>query len=171
PAAIQQVSLTEAIIELVKAGLGVSALARWAVQPYVDAGALSAVRLTQKGYRRQWRAVVLKDMAPVQYAKDFIELVAKRSPVAESPAATCWRDEPRRVARGAEEIAHAFARRQPRVRHRDDDRERRFVSRQRCIGVGRHVSHAGRATRARAVVLVRRRAEGEPRRHPQRRHV
>ena len=38
PARIEEVQLTEAITELVKAGLGVAMLARWAVQPLIDAG-------------------------------------------------------------------------------------------------------------------------------------
>ena len=38
PARIEEVQLTEAITELVKAGLGVAVLARWAVQPLIDAG-------------------------------------------------------------------------------------------------------------------------------------
>ncbi|PYR58483.1 MAG: hypothetical protein DMF91_17150 [Acidobacteria bacterium] len=81
PKSIQLVQLTEAIIELVKAGLGVGVMARWAVDPYVRAGAIRAMRLTRKGYRREWAAVVLRDMAEVQYVKDFIELLATQSPV------------------------------------------------------------------------------------------
>jgi len=81
PKSIQLVQLTEAIIELVKAGLGVGVMARWAVDPYVRAGAIRAMRLTRKGYRREWAAVVLRDMAEVQYVKDFIELLATHSPV------------------------------------------------------------------------------------------
>lgn len=86
PASLQQVQLTEAIIELVKAGLGVAVMARWAVRPYVEAGSLCALRLTRKGYRRQWSAAVLRGMAPVAYVKDFIELLARRAPAGESGA-------------------------------------------------------------------------------------
>ena len=81
PKGLQQIQLTEAIIELVKAGLGVAVMARWAVEPYVRSGSIRASRLTRKGYRRHWAAVVLRDMAPVQYVKDFIELLATQSPV------------------------------------------------------------------------------------------
>ena len=81
PKGLQQVQLTEAIIELVKADLGVAVMARWAVEPHVRSGSIRAIRLTRKGYRRQWGAVVLRDMASVQYVKDFIELLAARSPV------------------------------------------------------------------------------------------
>jgi len=84
PKSVQHVQLTEAIIELVKAELGVAVLARWAVQPYVRAGAIRAMRLTRKGYRRQWGALVLRDMAPVQYVKDFIDLLVTHSPVSQA---------------------------------------------------------------------------------------
>ena len=43
---VQLVAQTGAIVELVKAGLGVAVLARWAVEPFVKAGTLRALRLT-----------------------------------------------------------------------------------------------------------------------------
>ena len=78
--AVQQVQITEAMVELVKAGLGVAVLARWAVDPYVKSGALRAVRLTRLGYRRTWSAATLKDMARVPYVKAFIDLIAAHPP-------------------------------------------------------------------------------------------
>ena len=77
---VQQVQITEAMIELVKAGLGVAVLARWAVDPYVKAGALRAVRLTRLGYRRTWSAAVLKDMMRVPHVKAFIDLIVAHPP-------------------------------------------------------------------------------------------
>ena len=82
PAELQQIQLTEAIIELVKAGLGIAVLARWAVAPYVKAGALRAVPLTRRGFRRVWSAATLKNMARVPFVRDFIDLVAKHPPLA-----------------------------------------------------------------------------------------
>jgi len=80
PKAVQQVQLSEAIIELVKAGLGVAAMARWQVEPNVRAGALRTARLTRRGFRRRWSAVMLRDMAKTAYATDFIDLIIRRSP-------------------------------------------------------------------------------------------
>jgi LysR family transcriptional regulator for metE and metH len=77
---VQQVQLTEAMIELVRAGLGVAVLARWAVDPYVKAGVLRAIPLTRQGHRRTWSAATLKDMTRVPYIKEFIDLVASHPP-------------------------------------------------------------------------------------------
>jgi LysR family transcriptional regulator for metE and metH len=80
PAGLQQVQLTEAIVELVKAGLGVSALARWAVQPHLEAGTLKAVSLTRGGFIRHWQAAVLKSVAKLPYVVDFLDLLATDTP-------------------------------------------------------------------------------------------
>jgi LysR family transcriptional regulator for metE and metH len=82
PARLQQVQLTEAIVELVKAGLGVAVMARWAVEPALKAGTLRAVKFTRQGYRRTWSAATLKDMARVPFVRDFIDLVARQAPFA-----------------------------------------------------------------------------------------
>lgn len=57
PHKLTSIQLTEAIIEMVKAGLGVTALAEWAVQPHLESGALVARRITRKGWKRTWNAV------------------------------------------------------------------------------------------------------------------
>jgi LysR family transcriptional regulator for metE and metH len=51
---------TEAVVESVKAGLGVAVVARWAVADQIAQGRLSAVRLGAKGLRRRWYAATLR---------------------------------------------------------------------------------------------------------------
>jgi LysR family transcriptional regulator for metE and metH len=80
PAKLQQVQLTEAIIELVKAGLGVAVLARWAVEPHVRAGTLVTRPLTRGGLKRTWSAATLKDVAHMPHVRDFIDLVVEHPP-------------------------------------------------------------------------------------------
>src|SRR5207247_6501835 len=63
PARVEEVKLTEAITELVKANLGVSALARWAVQPLLDSGAVVALPIPPRGLQRRWSAVMFKHLA------------------------------------------------------------------------------------------------------------
>jgi LysR family transcriptional regulator, regulator for metE and metH len=80
PARVDEVMLTEAIAELVKAGLGVAFLARWAVQPLIDAGTVVARPLTARGLHRTWRAVMPKDLAAVDYVAAFVELLQSHAP-------------------------------------------------------------------------------------------
>ena len=64
---------------MVKAGLGVSIMARWAVKEQVEAGQLVARPLTSKGLRRQWSAALLKNDYAPPYINEFIELLSRPS--------------------------------------------------------------------------------------------
>jgi LysR family transcriptional regulator for metE and metH len=57
PRKFSHVTLTEAIIELVRAGLGVSAMPRWTI---ANATGIAGVRFTRKGLWRRWAAATLK---------------------------------------------------------------------------------------------------------------
>lgn len=87
PANLLQMQLTEGIIELAKAGLGIGVLARWAVEPHIRAGTLRALRLTRHGFKRTWSAATLKDLARVAYVREFIDLLAEHPPFAMPAAA------------------------------------------------------------------------------------
>jgi LysR family transcriptional regulator, regulator for metE and metH len=87
PDRVDEVLLTEAIIEMVKAGLGVSVIARWAVQPQLASGALVARRLTQRGLRRRWSAVTPKELGKADFVREFIELLARHAPAEAARAA------------------------------------------------------------------------------------
>jgi LysR family transcriptional regulator, regulator for metE and metH len=75
PRRTSEIQLTEAIVELVKAGVGISVLARWAVLPHLEAGTLHALPLTPTGFHRQWKAVVIGGPVP-DYIPEFTRLVA-----------------------------------------------------------------------------------------------
>jgi LysR family transcriptional regulator for metE and metH len=79
PRRVSQVQLTEAVIEMVKAGLGISVLARWAVAPQVANGSLRAVPLLSRGFHRQWSAAMLKNKSAPAYLHAFVELLANNS--------------------------------------------------------------------------------------------
>ena len=51
---------TEAVVESVKAGLGVAVVARWAVADQIQQGRVQAVRLGAKGLRRRWYAATVR---------------------------------------------------------------------------------------------------------------
>src|SRR5262245_6888114 len=78
----KQVQLTEAILELVRAGMGVSILARWVVQPYLESHALCGVRLGSHGFLRAWTGVVPRALAKTDYVNEFLRLVGAHAPVA-----------------------------------------------------------------------------------------
>ncbi len=80
PRRLSSVQLTEAIIEMVKAGLGVTAFAGWAIAPYVKNKQVRAVRLTRNGVRRHWRAATLRSNQRPRYLDDFIKLATRLAP-------------------------------------------------------------------------------------------
>ncbi|HYR42147.1 MAG TPA: LysR substrate-binding domain-containing protein [Terriglobia bacterium] len=73
-----QVELTEGVLEMAKAGLGISVMAKWAAAPYLDSGALKALRLTRGGFRRTWFAVMLRDKSAPAYMGEFVKILASR---------------------------------------------------------------------------------------------
>ncbi|MGQ0735223.1 MAG: LysR family transcriptional regulator [Acidobacteriota bacterium] len=79
PARVSQVPLTEAILELVKAGLGVSVMARWAIEPAIRGGAVKAIRITRRGVYRPWTAVTLKSRPVPAWQQEFVSLLARRA--------------------------------------------------------------------------------------------
>jgi LysR family transcriptional regulator for metE and metH len=73
------VMLTEAILEMVKARLGISVMQTWAIEPALRAGDVRAVPITAAGIRRQWHAATLKAAGSVAHVDAFIDLLARRS--------------------------------------------------------------------------------------------
>lgn len=55
------VPLTDALVELVKAGLGVAIVSRWAVAPWIARGEIVPRRLTRAGLDEKWSAVYRRD--------------------------------------------------------------------------------------------------------------
>ncbi len=63
-----KVELTEAIVELVAAGFGISILSRWAVSQYLRSGVLASAKVTRKGLYVDWHAVTRKSEPPTDPA-------------------------------------------------------------------------------------------------------
>ena len=79
PRRVSFVMLTEAILEMVKARLGVSVMQTWAIAPALRAGDVKAVPITASGIRRQWRAATLTSAGRVAHVEAFIDLLAERA--------------------------------------------------------------------------------------------
>ena len=80
PRKVSRVPLTEAMLDLVRAGTGLAVVVGWAVPP--DPG-LTRVRLSAPGLKRRWRAVALRQRSTWKPLRDLIEqlrLVSARAP-------------------------------------------------------------------------------------------
>ncbi len=78
PNRVTFLQLTEAIVEMIKAGMGVSVLPTWSIVPALDAGAVIAVRITRSGVYRQWSAATLAGAAESPFVDHFIQVLTRQ---------------------------------------------------------------------------------------------
>ncbi|HUG10116.1 MAG TPA: LysR family transcriptional regulator [Opitutaceae bacterium] len=76
PRKFMNIQLTEAIIELVRAGTGVAAFASWALKPHLEKGDLVAKRITRKGWHRTWNAVTWPKEISGPLVASFVDCLA-----------------------------------------------------------------------------------------------
>jgi len=76
PRRVREVALTEAIVALVKGGMGLAVLQKWSVAPELASGELRAVRLTRDGFYREWSVAQLKSKSAPPYIAEFIRILA-----------------------------------------------------------------------------------------------
>jgi LysR family transcriptional regulator for metE and metH len=79
PARVSFIMLTEAMIEMARAGLGIGILPRWSAQGAIAARTVVPLSITRRGVRRQWCAATLKAQAEPPWLTDFIDLIAERA--------------------------------------------------------------------------------------------
>jgi LysR family transcriptional regulator for metE and metH len=82
PARHSRVELSEAIVEMVKANLGIAVMARWAVARQLNAATLKALPLTKRGVHRTWKAVTLRAGRQPRYVGAFVDLLAAQGGLA-----------------------------------------------------------------------------------------
>lgn len=75
PQQVRYMPLTETILEMVAAGMGVSILSTWAVRPWVAAGRVRAVRLTEFGVARRWYVATRQDDPTTTVQERLVELM------------------------------------------------------------------------------------------------
>lgn len=76
PKQVTVLQLTEAILELTRANMGVTILARWSLQPHLERGGLKALRLDHAFARRTWTAAIRATRPTPGYIEDFIKYLA-----------------------------------------------------------------------------------------------
>jgi LysR family transcriptional regulator for metE and metH len=79
PKKVYSVMLTEAILEMVEAGIGITILARWAAFPYLKSGKLRGIPISKRGIHRQWYAVTIKSSSAPPYIEEFARLLAENA--------------------------------------------------------------------------------------------
>ena len=72
PKKITKIQLTEAIIEMVKANLGITVMARWAVKPYLKSKKLVTVPVAHHALARTWYAATINERNQPRYIDCFI---------------------------------------------------------------------------------------------------
>jgi len=78
PRKVQEITLTEALIEMVIGGLGITALPKWTLAPQLASGALVGVPLKPPGYKWNWSIAQLRENRTPAYVQEFIRILAKR---------------------------------------------------------------------------------------------
>ncbi len=78
PQKIMKFELTEAIIEMVNAGMGVAAMSNWMLKPFLENRELVGIKITEKGFFRKWSLVSLKINDTKNYLSDFIDFFQKK---------------------------------------------------------------------------------------------
>jgi len=73
PKRVIEMQLTEAQIEMVKAGYCVKVLARWAIAPYLRNHPIVAIPVTRKGLHRTWYVARMKNDSQPDYYKAFVK--------------------------------------------------------------------------------------------------
>ena len=86
PQSVSFVMLTEALLEMVKARLGISVMQTWAIAPALRAGDVRALPITRDGIHRQWYAVTLRAAGTIPYVEAFVESLSRRALPARQPA-------------------------------------------------------------------------------------
>jgi LysR family transcriptional regulator for metE and metH len=75
PKKITPLPLTEASIEMVKADMGVMAMAKWAAQPYLKTNTIRTIRIGKNGLKRKHFIAFIKNKTYPDYFTHFNEFL------------------------------------------------------------------------------------------------
>lgn len=80
PGRIMEIPLTEAIVEMAAAGVGIAFMACWAVSPHLESRKLVGRSLGNPGFRRNWYTVTLRNHRKPPYMTEFVNLLTLNGP-------------------------------------------------------------------------------------------
>jgi LysR family transcriptional regulator for metE and metH len=72
PKKITPLPLTEASIEMIKADMGIMAMAKWALQPYLKGNQIRAVKIGRNGLKRKHYIAIMNNKSYPEYFNHFI---------------------------------------------------------------------------------------------------
>jgi LysR family transcriptional regulator for metE and metH len=79
PKKVVYIQITEAIIEMIKADLGVGVMTKWAMKPFVENRKVNVIPITRKGLWRKWYVASLKNKSRSIYLQSFINQLVKEA--------------------------------------------------------------------------------------------
>lgn len=77
PERVIGIPLTESIIDMAAAGLGVAFLAHWAVGSYLETGKVVGRPMSKNGFRRKWYAATLRNRPTPPFLTEFVHLLSR----------------------------------------------------------------------------------------------
>lgn len=75
------VQLTEAVVEMVKAGIGIAVLPKWTIKPYLANGSLTMKKINNRGLIRKWFAATLRTNKKIDHLQYFSQLLRNEIPI------------------------------------------------------------------------------------------
>ncbi|MEN8375890.1 MAG: LysR family transcriptional regulator [Gemmatimonadota bacterium] len=78
PREVTDMPVTDALLELVRAGVSISAMASWVARPDLERGTLSAVSIGREGIHRTWWAVTSAKCPTSSTVTRFLEILQER---------------------------------------------------------------------------------------------
>ena len=82
PKEIITIPLTEVALEMVKAGMGIMTMPKWAMKPFVSIPEIQLVKIGQKGLMRTHYAAIRHEDSDKKYIADFIDNLKEELPKA-----------------------------------------------------------------------------------------
>lgn len=83
---VTYLQLTEGILEMIKADMGVSVLPKWSIANVIASGEIKAIRITRAGVARKWYAATLRGIPATPFMEEFIRLLIRQGPTAKKVA-------------------------------------------------------------------------------------